>query len=355
MRTPELIGAITLEELPMNKMPETARILPFPTDGDWPAAPTLAQPLPSTVPETCVPTALLDSVLAHVDALGGGEGLFPLPMNGVSVIRAKRHVPANPQLYKPSLCIVLEGLKQIEFGGQSLDYGVMECLIVNMEIAATGRIVGASPQEPFLGITIELDIDLLRSVLEHLPDTPSPKGHEGPSLFVTRVGNDLADCLARLMRMAQTPQAIPILFPSVMREICYWLLTGPHGGEICKLVMPETHLERITRAIRHMRENFAQTLRIEQLAAAANMSPSSFHQHFKTLTLMTPVQFQKQLRLLEARRLMIVGAANVTQAAYQVGYESVSQFSREYSRAFGMPPKRDVRERRALLVEVGAA
>ncbi|MCI4592181.1 AraC family transcriptional regulator [Sphingobium sp. BYY-5] len=311
--------------------------------------------MPPSPPETCVPAALLDSVRAHVDALGGGEGLFPLPMNGVNVIRAMRHVPANPQLYKPSLCIVLEGLKQIEFGGQSLEYGVMECLIVNMEIAATGSIVGASPQEPFLGMIVELDIDLLRSVLEQLPNTPAPKGHEGPSLFVTRVGDHLADCLVRLVRMAQTPQAIPILFPSVMREISYWLLTGPHGGEICKLVMPETHLERITRAIRLMRENFAQTLRIEQLADVARMSPSSFHQHFKALTLMTPVQFQKQLRLLEARRLMIADAANVTEAAYQVGYESASQFSREYSRAFGMAPKRDVMERKALLVEVGAA
>jgi AraC-like DNA-binding protein len=313
------------------------------------------QPLPPARPESRVPAALLDSALAHVDALGGGEGLFPLPMNGVNVIRAMRHVPGNPQMYKPSLCIVLEGLKQIEFGGQSLEYGVMECLIVSMEIPATGRIVGANSQEPFLGMIVELDIDLLRSVLEQLPNTPQPKGHEGPSLFVTTVGDDFADCLVRLIRMAQTPQAIPILYPSVMREICYWLLTGPHGGDICKLVMPETHLERITRAIRLMRENFAQTLRIEQLADIARMSPSSFHQHFKALTLMTPVQFQKQLRLLEARRLMIADAANVTEAAYQVGYESPSQFSREYSRAFGVAPKRDVMVRKALLVEVGAA
>lgn len=339
----------------MSRMPETARILPFPTNDERPAATMHAQPLPSAKSEAGMPSALLDSVHAHVDALGGGEGLFPLPMSGVNVIRAMRHVPGNPQLYKPSLCIVLEGLKQIEFGGQSLEYGVMECLIVNMEIAATGSIVGASSQEPFLGMIVELDVDLLRSVLEQVPVTPTPRSQEGPSLFVTRVGDHLADCLLRLVRMAQTPEAIPILFPSVMREICYWLLKGPHGGEICKLVMPETHLERITRAIRLMRENFAQTLRIEQLADVARMSPSSFHQHFKALTLMTPVQFQKQLRLLEARRLMISDAVNVTEAAYQVGYESASQFSREYSRAFGMAPKRDVMERRALLIEVGAA
>lgn len=339
----------------MSGMPETARILPFPTNDERRVAPMRVQPLPSSSSEPCVPAALLDSVFAHVDTLGGGEGLFPLPMSGVNVIRAMRHVPANPQMYRPSLCIVLEGLKQIEFGDQSLEYGVMECLIVSMEIPATGRIVGASPQEPFLGMVIELDIEMIRSVLEQLPNMPAPKGHDGPSLFVTRVGDHFADCLVRLLRMGQTPEAIPILFPSVMREICYWLLTGPHGGDICKLVLPETHLERITRAIRVMRENFAQTLRIEQLADIARMSPSSFHQHFKALTLMTPVQFQKQLRLLEARRLMIADAANVTEAAYQVGYESASQFSREYSRAFGVAPKRDVMERKALLIEVGAA
>ncbi|WP_242129113.1 AraC family transcriptional regulator [Sphingobium sp. Sx8-8] len=334
-------------------MPETARILPFPTNDEGPAAPMRVQPLPPPTPENSVPAALLDSALAHVDALGGGEGLFPLPMSGVDMIRSMRHVSANPQIYKPSLCIVLEGLKQIEFGGQSLEYGAMECLIVNMEIPATGRIVGANPKEPFLGMVIELDIDLLRSVREQLLVAPTPGSHEGPSLFVTRINDHLADCLIRLFRMVQTPEAIPILFPSLMREIGYWLLTGPHGGEICKLVMPETHLERIARAIRLMRENFAKTLRIEQLAEIARMSPSSFHQHFKALTLMTPIQFQKQLRLLEARRLMIADAANVTEAAYRVGYESASQFSREYSRAFGIAPKRDAQERRALLTEVG--
>ncbi|WP_232494548.1 AraC family transcriptional regulator [Novosphingobium kaempferiae] len=330
----------------MSRMPETARILPFPTNDARAVLPRAS--------ENRLPPQLRDSVLAHVNALGGGEGQFPLPMPGVNVIRAKRHVPANPQIYKPSLCIVFEGLKQIEFGGQSLEYGVMECLIVNMEIPATGRIVGSSPDEPFLGMVIEFDAELLRSVLEQLPKPPAPRSHDGPSLFVTKIGDQLTDCLVRLMRMAQTPEAVPILYPAVMREIYYWLLTGPHGGEVSKQVMPESHLERVSRAIRVMRVNFAQTLRIEQLADIAGMSPSSFHQHFKALTLMTPVQFQKQLRLLEARRLMIAEAANVTDAAYQVGYESASQFSREYSRNFGIAPKRDVMMRRALLAEVGA-
>jgi transcriptional regulator GlxA family with amidase domain len=127
-----------------------------------------------------------------------------------------------------------------------------------------------------------------------------------------------------------------------MREICYWLLSGPNAGELCKLALPETHAARVVKALHLMHADLARTLRVEQLAEAARMSASSFHQHFKALTSMTPLQFQKQLRLIEARRLMVAEAANVTSAAYQVGYESASQFSREYSRMFGVAPKRDV-------------
>lgn len=330
----------------MTRMPETARILPFPPKMDAAAVPARR--------ERRAPPALLSAVLDHVAASGGGEGLFPLPMHGVNVIRAFRKVPSNPMLYRPSMCVVVEGLKQIEFSGRSLEYGVMECLIVNMELPATGRIIGATPGEPFLGITIEFDVDMMRGVLEQITMPPKPAGGEGPSLIVTSVSETLGDCLVRLMRMIETPEAIPVLYPSVMREIYYWLLTGPHGGEICRQVMPETHLERISRAIRLMRENFAQTLRVEQLAEVARMSQSSFHQHFKATTLMTPLQFQKQLRLVEARRLMVADAANVTEAAYQVGYESASQFSRDYSRAFGIAPKRDMMVMKALIAQVAA-
>jgi transcriptional regulator GlxA family with amidase domain len=144
--------------------------------------------------------------------------------------------------------------------------------------------------------------------------------------------------------MLGTPDAIPILYPSVMREICFWLLTGPNGGEVCKLALPTRHTRRMAEAIYFLRKNFVRPVRIEELAAAARMSPSSFHQHFKMLTSMTPLQYQKHLRLLEARRLMVAGGTSVTDTAYQVGYESASQFSREYARMFGLPPKRDATE-----------
>ena len=159
----------------------------------------------------------------------------------------------------------------------------------------------------------------------------------------------LADCVTRLARMARTPEAARILFPAVMREICYWLLTGPHGGAVAKLALPDTRTERVARAIHHLRDRFSQTVRTSDLADIAGMSLSSFHQHFRRMTDMTPVQYQKQLRLLEARRLMVSNGANVSEAAYEVGYESPSQFSREYTRAFGTAPKRDAMNYRTLV------
>lgn len=309
-------------------------------------------PWPHGRSEGRAPSPLLSAVAAFIESQGGREGYFPTPMAGVHVLRSDHEVDANHTLYRPSLCIVLQGSKEMLYGDSMLEYGTMECLLVSMDLPACGRIVGASPRRPFIGVTIDLDVMTMRDILGHL--TPPPAAllparttPIGPGLFVARVDEPLADCLLRLLRLTATPQAIPVLFPSVMREIYYWLLTGPHGGELSQQVLPDTHMDRIAKAILILRQNFAETVSMGRLAEAAQMSASSFHQHFKTLTSMTPLQFQKQLRLLEARRLMAADAATVTQAAYQVGYESASQFSREYTRAFGVAPKRDAMNRKA--------
>ncbi|TCT03251.1 AraC family transcriptional regulator [Aquabacter spiritensis] len=287
-------------------------------------------------------SALLAAVTDHIEGQGGGQGLFPTRIDAVHILRSFQARLPMRQIYRPSLCVVLQGAKEILFGESTLRYGTMECLAVGMALPATGRIVEASPEAPYIGVTIELDVAMLRDVLQQLDTPPNPPVSPGPCLFVSRVDDPLADCVLRLLRMSQTPNAIAILSPSVMREICYWLLTSPGGGELCKLALPDSNVERVAKAITLLHANFAQTLRVEQMAEAARMSPSSFHQHFKALTSMTPLQFQKQLRLLEARRLMLAAAASVAEAAYQVGYESASQFSREYSRMFGAAPKRDV-------------
>ncbi|ATI80790.1 AraC family transcriptional regulator [Sphingobium yanoikuyae] len=320
-------------------MPEFGKILPFPTRDAMQGAAQRGF-RDSRAERNRMAPALLAAVNAYADANGGGEGYFPIPDAGLHIIRAF-HEMDNHYVYQPSLCITLQGGKEILIGEETLSYGPMQCFVVGLDLPACGRIVTASPDQPFVGITVEFDIAIMREVLEKLETPVVATADPVRSMFVADVDGALADCVLRMVRLTETPQAIPILYPALMREFYYWLLSGPHASDLWRQAVPDTHLERIGRAINLLRQNFAKTLRVERLAEAANMSPSSFHQHFKALTAMSPLQFQKQLRLLEARRLLTAEAINVAEAAYQVGYESPSQFSREYSRTFGIAPKRD--------------
>ena len=326
----------------MTRMPETLRNLPDPANGAKEISEGRIIRWPHMVPEICVPSSLFSAAVGYVEAQGGGEGLFPTQMDSVHIIRTFEQRMPMRQVYKPSLCVVLQGAKEIEFGDQSLRYGVMECLVVGLDLPASGRVVQASADHPYVGITIELDLSILREVLEQLDAPAVPSAGPGPCLFVAQVDDPLADCILRLIRLWEKPAGIPILYPAIMREICFWLLTSPNGGELRNLALPDSNSDRVARAIHLLHTSFAQTLRVDQLAETARMSASSFHHHFKSLTSMTPLQYQKQLRLLEARRVMVTEASSVAEAAYQVGYESPSQFSREYSRMFGLSPKQDV-------------
>ena len=333
----------------MNRMPDTAKILPFHADQRSPAVTNGASPIPHSTEESRTPPALLDAAQEFLTSRGGAEGHFETPMSGVHLMRAFQEIPPMRRIYRPSLCVVLKGAKQIVFGETTLIYKEMECLVVSVELPASGRMIGASCETPYLGLSIDFDVAMLKEVMQQLASPPRPAPASGPCVFVGQVDAPLTECVLRLIRMAKTPDAAHIFYPSVMREICYWLLTGPYGAEIAKLTLPDSHTDRVANAIYYLRDHFAQTLRVEQLAEVARMSLSSFHQHFRTMTSMTPVQYQKQLRLLEARRLMVSDAANVSEAAYQVGYESASQFSREYSRHFGVAPKQDVMNYKALV------
>lgn len=335
----------------MIRMPEASKNLPDSAGNDRLPAESHVLRWPRNHPEVRVPPSLFEAITAYIEAQGGGQGVFPTPIGSFNIVRSFKERMRMRQVYKPSICVVLQGAKEIIVGEDTLRYGAMECLAVGMTLPATGHIVEASPDAPYTGLTLELDVAMIRDVLEQLEAPPPPPASSGPCLFVRRVDEPLAECVLRLLRMCDTPKAIPILFPSVMREICYWLLSGPNGGELCKLVEPESNAARIAKALHLMHENIARTLRMEELAEVARMSLSSFHQHFKAMTSMTPLQFQKQLRLLEARRLMVMEDANVAEAAYQVGYESASQFSREYSRMFGVAPKRDVMNQQRLYSE----
>ena len=285
-----------------------------------------------------------DIVLAlnrHMDAQGGGDGVFATAVDGLYMMRASGPTLPAPRLYRPALCIVAQGAKQVMLGESVFGYREGEMLVIGLESPALGKVTRASAEQPFLGLNLDLDVQVMREVLAQLDPPPQP-GPGGPGAFVGMLAGPLADALVRMLRLLETPAAIPVLQSGIMREICYWLLTGPDAGEVCRMALPSGSAQRIAAAIHRLRDDITQPVRIDTLAAAANMSSSTFHQHFKTLTSMTPLQYQKQLRLLEARRLMLAGEANASRAAYQVGYESASQFSREYARMFGTPPKRDM-------------
>jgi AraC-like DNA-binding protein len=286
--------------------------------------------------------ALLEIVKRHTQA-GAAASPFVTPVPGLTLIRSDEEKLASHAIFKPALCVVVQGAKWTTLGDRRFDYRVGDALVVSVEMPAFSRVVEASPDEPFLGVVIEFDIAAMRDVLDALAEPPKPERRRDRGVFVTGFEGPLADCVLRMTRLLDTPEAIAILAPMIMRELCYWLLSGPHGGDIVSLALASNHVARVVAAIHALRDRYAQTLRVDELAAIAQMSPSAFHRQFKALTSMTPVQYQKQLRLLEARHRMVTGAAaSAETAAFQVGYESASQFSREYSRMFGAAPRRDI-------------
>jgi AraC-like DNA-binding protein len=293
-----------------------------------------------------MPDPLVEALLRYTER-HPGESPFMTAIEGMAIMRSDHPKPPAHMLSRPAMCIVAQGAKWGMFGGNRLEYRAGQALVIGVETPSIGRVVEATPGEPCLVLAFELDLAIVRSVAEGLDAPPRASGEPGRGVFVTDFQGPLADCALRLVRLLDTPQAIPTLYPIIMREICYWLLTGAHGGEVARMTLANGPSQRVINAMHTLRTRFTEAIRVEELASIAQMSPSAFHRQFKALTSMTPLQYQKQLRLLEARRLMISTAFNVETACFQVGYESPSQFSREYARMFGIPPKRDAKQMRA--------
>lgn len=283
----------------------------------------------------------VEAIRRYTDAQAG-ESPFITVIEGLTILRSNHEKRPSHLIFKPALCIVVQGAKWAIIGDRRFDYAAGQALVVSVEMPALGTVAEASPTKPYLGIIIEFDLAVMRQVMGLLNTPPEVSHKVGQSVFVTDFDGPLEDCALRMVRLLDTPEAIPVLHPVIMREICYWLLTGPHGSDIVKMTLTNSHAQQVISAIHLLRDRFAEPVRIKELASVAQMSPSAFHRQFKAITSMTPLQYQKQLRLLEARRLMVSHAINVETAAFQVGYESPSQFSREYSRMFSMSPRRDV-------------
>ena len=243
----------------------------------------------------------------------------------------------TPGVYEPALCLVLQGAKQVMIGDRILRYDPASYFIATIDLPACGWVVEATPAKPYVAVSLKLDRESLSSLVLDVPG-----GAEGQTagFAVSAVTPDLLDAWSRFLSLLDTPEDVPVLAPMHEREILYRLLRGPQGGVLRQIVRADSRLSQVRQAIGWIRSHFGETLRVEQLAEMAGMSTASFHRHFKAATAMSPLQYQKMLRLQEARRLL-VASADAARAAHMVGYESASQFSREYARMFGAPPGRD--------------
>jgi len=243
-------------------------------------------------------------------------------------------------VYDPMINLILSGSKTMTVGTRSLFYDPATYFIMSVELPAVGTVRNSTSGEPYLAISLTLDPLVLAGLLAELPGG-SARGDQDRSFSVSTVTPQLLDAWVRMMRLMKHPAEVPALAPAYEREILFRVLQGPMGWMLRDMATPETALARVNGVIQHIRREYAQPLRVDDLAEQAAMSVSAFHRHFKAVTTLSPLQYQKQVRLLQARKLLISAAYNVTAVAYAVGYESPTQFSREYARVFGLPPAKD--------------
>lgn len=240
-------------------------------------------------------------------------------------------------LYEPVICLILRGRKEMTLGDRTVAFGAGECLLVTHDMPVVSQVTSARPDAPYLALVLSLDVTLLRSLYEDVPEL-SLQTAPARSLDVFAADAALLDSLARYLRLTTSPVEARVLGPLVLKEIHFRLLASPSGNMLRALLRHDSTASQVARAIRHIRRGFRERIAVPELARSLGMSQSSFHQHFKAVTETTPLQYQKELRLLEARRLLVSEGRSVSDAAYEVGYESPTQFSREYARKFGSPP-----------------
>jgi AraC-like DNA-binding protein len=258
----------------------------------------------------------------------------------VAMVQGK--IPAHllAAVYEPMINLILQGSKTMTVGDRTLRYDPATYFVMSIELPAVGTVHPAATGEPYLAVSLTLDPTVLTTLLADLPK-PAGRYDNDPGFSVAAVTPELMDAWVRMLRLMNDPQAITALAPVYEREILYRVLQGPHGWMLREIAAPDTAMARVNLAIQWIRRDFAETLRVEALAQRAAMSVSAFHRHFKAVTTLSPLQYQKRVRLLQARTLMVASAKSVTAAAFEVGYESATQFSRDYARVFGLPPSKD--------------
>ena len=311
-------------------MPEPRRSLPNPTktvygdgqDGYYPV----------------MTDTLLDVISRYTETHADVTGIARTPIPGLAAVRATAPSGLDYAIQRPLVALVVQGTKIVTVGTGVLSLEAGDALLITADAPTVSRITRATVGEPYLSLVLDLDPALIADLAIEIKAAPATTG---PAVTSQPTDMEVADAALRLMRLVGRPASLPVLQAQLIREMHYWLMVGKHGPAIRRLGWPDGHVQRVARAVTMLRADFARPLPVERLAAAAGMSPSSFHQHFRAVTSLSPLQFQKQLRLIEARRLMLSEGATASNAAFAVGYESVQQFTREYSRMFGLSPVRE--------------
>jgi AraC-like DNA-binding protein len=295
---------------------------------------------PTKLSKLSVLERLKDSVRRYADRHANPDGLAVTSVPGLRMMCV--YEPSGPirSMYRPLVCLVLQGGKQMTAGRTARTFTAGQAVIVAVDLPVIGQIVYAKRDQPYLAVAIELDMTIMQLIASQIPET-RPTPDKLLPLALERLDDDMVFCAARLMRLVDEPEAVPVIRPAVLQELHYWLLKSSYGPSLRALSLPQGSTQRICVAIEIIRKQFREPIAVEELAAAANMSSSAFHRHFRAVTSLSPLQFQKQLRLIEARRLMVNERVTARRAAFQVGYESASQFTREYRRTFGASPRMD--------------
>ena len=285
---------------------------------------------------------LRESIARHA-----GQGLTPTALPGVSVVCSPTTTEPLCGVAEPTLAVVAQGVKDTTLNGRTFTYGVGQFLVVSVDLPVIGHVTQGTAEEPFLAVVLELRPQMIATLL--LETAPGATGGADAvdatptGLAVSDASPSLLDAISRLLALLDAPADVAALAPGIEREVLWRLLTGPQGPAVRQIGLADSRLAHLTRAIRWIRGHYNETLRVDELAALATMSVSSFHRHFRAVTSMSPIQFQKEIRLHEARARLLAEPSDVTGVGYAVGYDSPSQFSREYRRMFGVPPSRDAR------------
>ncbi|MBE5180305.1 AraC family transcriptional regulator [Vibrio parahaemolyticus] len=298
---------------------------------------------PTSLPSRAFATQKLAKL---IDRWTGDANQYDTPISGLRFSRWTTPTPPTSYTHNPSICLIVQGRKRVLLGEESFIYDANHFLISSVDLPIIANIIEASEEQPYLGLIMELDLTEISQLIvdSELAFTQSKEAQKG--IAVGELSESLLDAFVRLAELLDEGQNIKILAPIIKREVFYRLLMSEQGTRLHQIVTAGSHSHQIAKAIDWLKNNFVKPLSVGDLASYTGMSKSSFYTHFRSMTSMTPLQFQKKLRLSEARRLMLTENLDAMAATFKVGYESPSQFSREYSRLFGAPPSKDIKSLR---------